>query len=294
MKVIAMKIFALELNNDIKGIEKRKQYIESLIAKIPSPDFVVLPELALCSYMASQDIWQYADDCGKDTAKWSVEISKKYNIYIGVGYLDKENGDYYNRYMIAGSDGICGTVTKSEGEASVFKRGWFDNVISTPFGNVGVAICYDSKRKHFYENVKMQELSIILFPHGCPADPGRVDEEIETNNFFCKIYMDAFSIPVVYVNSTGKLEYMPGKMGRMMAKAGFMMNGGTNIYSSSGNRIDTNMDEAIGMDVSLACRKMKNSIRFYGEDLMKGNRLFRQFILKYDTKAGIKEYYKER
>lgn len=65
-----MRIFALELNNDIKGISQRKEYIESLIAGLPAPDFVVLPELALCSYMASQGIWQYADDCGADTSIW--------------------------------------------------------------------------------------------------------------------------------------------------------------------------------------------------------------------------------
>lgn len=58
-----MRIFALELNNDIKGIAERKKYIESLISKLPSPDIVLLPEMAICSYMASQAAWEYADDC---------------------------------------------------------------------------------------------------------------------------------------------------------------------------------------------------------------------------------------
>ena len=118
-----MRIFALELNNDIKGIEERKKYIEGLISKLDRPELVVLPELALCSYMASRKIWNYADDKGKDTAAWAVEMAQKYSTYIGVGYLDKEGDDYYNRYMIAGPEGMCGYVTKSEGEAAVFKRG---------------------------------------------------------------------------------------------------------------------------------------------------------------------------
>lgn len=95
-----MRIFALELNNDIKGIEQRKAYIEALIKQLPKPDLVVLPELALCSYMASQNIWQYADDCGANTSAWSVAMAKKYRTYIGTGYLDKENGDYFNRYIL--------------------------------------------------------------------------------------------------------------------------------------------------------------------------------------------------
>ncbi len=36
-----MRIFALELNNDIKGVDQRKQYIESIIAKLQHPDLIV-------------------------------------------------------------------------------------------------------------------------------------------------------------------------------------------------------------------------------------------------------------
>lgn len=88
-----------------------------MIASLDNPDFVVLPELALCSYMASNEIFKYADENSKDTSEWSIEIVRKYNIYIGV------------------------------------------------------AICYDAKRKHFYNNIHDEKLSMILFPHGCPADP---------------------------------------------------------------------------------------------------------------------------
>ena len=82
--------------------------------------------------------------------------------------------------MIAGPDGVCGTVTKSEGESAVFKRGNFGSIIHTPFGNVGVGICYDSRRKHFYDNIRNDELSLILFPHGSPADPNKPKQAIPT------------------------------------------------------------------------------------------------------------------
>lgn len=285
-----MRVFALELDNDIKGIEQRKEYIEVLIAQLPSPDFVVLPELALCSYMASQEIWQYADDCGREAGEWAAAIAKKYDIYIGVGYLDRENGDYYNRYLIADGNRVYGHVTKSEGESAVFKQGDFGSVISTPIGNIGVAICYDAKRRHFYDNVKDEDLAMILFPHGSPADPEKPDQEKNTNDFFCGAYQAAFGVPVVYANSRGKLAYMPGMMGRMMQEAGFRMNGLSKIYFGSGSEIPCDMAEAIGADVEIAIRKRRSDIRFYGEDIVKGNRIFRQFVLKPDTKAGIRAY----
>lgn len=285
-----MRIFALELDNNLKGIEERKEYIESLIKSLERPDLVVLPELALCSYMASQKIWKYADDCGTDTSRWAIDMAKKYHTVIGAGYLDKENDDYYNCYLLAGPDGVYGTVSKSEGESAVFKRGNFENIITAPFGNVGVAICFDSRRKHFYENVKDKELSLILFPHGAPADPKKPETEKEENDKRCMLYVDAFDVPVVYVNSKGDLEYMPGMMGSMMEKHGFRMNGMSRIYAHEAKPIDTSMPEAIGVEADLHPGRLKKPIRFYGEDILPGNRLFKTLILKPDTAMGARSY----
>ena len=289
-----VRIFALELDNDIKGITERKTYIEMLVEKLDAPDFVILPELAICGYMASRDIWQYADDCGKDTLKWGIMIAQKHDTYIGIGYIDKDHNDYYNRYMIVGKNGLCGIVTKSEGESAVFKRGDFGNIICTPFGNVAVAICYDAKRKHFYNNIKSEEISLIIFPHGCPADPKKSDKEMKNNDFFCETYEKSFGVPVIYVNSKGSLAYMPGKMGRMMAKAGFAMNGRTKIYCKTGTVLEKYIPEAYGIDASLFPKTMKNDIHFHGQDIIRGNWLFRKLILEPDTKHGILEYEKNK
>ncbi len=285
-----MRIFALELNNDIKGLAERKQYIESLISALPSPDLVLLPELALCSYMPSQAVWRYADNRSEDTSAWATRIAEKYHTSIGVGYLDYENGDYFNRYMVADKEQVYGIVTKSEGESAVFKRGWFDNTIAMPFGNVAVAICYDARRRHFYENIKDEAIGLIVFPHGSPADPKKDAEENRTNDYLCNTYADAFGIPVVYVNSVGKLAYMPGKMGALMKKAGFTMNGKSKIYANSGSSIACGIKAATGLDVDVSEHKRKQDIRFYGDDLIKGNFFFRHFILKPDVVAGIRKY----
>jgi predicted amidohydrolase len=286
----SMRIFALELNNDIKGLIQRKQYIEELIGQLPSPELVVLPELALCSYMASQEIWKYADNRGQETAEWAVHMAQKYNTYIGVGYVDKENGDYFNRYMIAGADGVYGFVSKSEGESAVFKRGDFGSVITTPFGKVGVGICFDSRRKHFYENVKDEDLSLILFPHGSPADPKKPEKEHQENDRRCMQYVDAFGVPVVYVNCKGSLEYMPGKMGAMMKKYGFRMNGMSKIYAPDAVPIPVKIPEAIGAEIKLNPKRRVKDIRFFGDDILPGNCLFKHLILRPDTKAGIRSY----
>ncbi len=285
-----MRIFALELNNEIKGVQRRKAYIEGLIGALPSPDLVVLPELALCSYMASREIWQYADEGGKDASAWAVSMAAKYHTFLGVGYLDREDGDYYNRYLIAGPEGVCGVVTKSEGETAVFRQGDFGSVIQTPFGRVGVAICYDSRRRHFYENVKNEELSLILFPHGAPADPKKPEAERAENDTRCMLYADAFGVPVVYVNSVGPLEYMPGMMGAMMEKHGFRMNGMSRIYAPGATELPAPIPEAVGAEAVLRPGKRRKDIRFYGRDILPGNWVFKTFILKPDAAAGRRSY----
>lgn len=85
-------------------MNEEKSILRLLSSSFQPPDLDVLPELALCSYMASREIWQYADDCGVNTSAWSVAMAQKYHTYIGTGYLDKEAGNYFNRYMIAGSE----------------------------------------------------------------------------------------------------------------------------------------------------------------------------------------------
>ncbi len=289
-----MRIFALELNNDIKGLEERKHYIESLISKLPSPDLVLLPELAIPSYMPNQKIWEYADQSSKDTSVWALKLAEKFNTFVGVGYVDYEDGNYYNRYLIANKKQVYGVVTKSEGEAAVFKRGKYNNIIKTPFGNVGVAICYDSRRKHFYESIKNENISLIVFPHGSPANPKKDDEETKTNDYFCNLYKNAFKVPVIYVNSIGKLEHMPGIMGKLMKKLKFTMNGKTKIYTKEGVKIASDLKEAVGYEINLSEQKRKEDIIFYGNNLIKENTFFRHFILKPDILIGIRQYNRNR
>lgn len=287
-----MRIFALELNNDIKGIDQRKKYIESLIAKLEAPDLIVLPELSLCSYMGNENIWEYADENSQMTSQWAMEVARKYSTYIAVGFLEKCEGDYYNSYLIADHSSVYGIARKSEGESFIFKRGDFNNIIVTPFGEVGVGICYDARRKHFYDNIKDRRIALILFPHGSPNNPNDEMSERKTNDHFCSAYERAFEVPVVYVNSTGKMDYMLGRTGKMMMDAGFRLNGLSEIYSSRGTSIKSDVFEATGLDLELMSNERKRDIKFHGNDINKGNLLFRHFIIKPDIKTGIKFYEK--
>ena len=46
--------------------------------------------------------------------------------------------------------------------------------------------------------------------------------------------------------------------------------------------------EAVGAQVTLSPRRRVGRIRFYGDDILPGNWLFKRLILKPDTAAGIR------
>ena len=149
-----MKITVIQVNNNILGIQNRLKYIEEQIKNIDETDFVILTELSTSSYIPNQKIWQYAESNGELTKEWATEIARKYNIYIGAGFVEKAENDIYNSYLIANSDGILGTVRKSEPESNIFKRGKFGHIIETPLGKIAISICFDSHKKAFYDSIK--------------------------------------------------------------------------------------------------------------------------------------------
>ena len=289
-----MRVFALELNNDIRGLEERKAYIEGLIARLPSPDFVVLPELSLCGFIPNQYIWQYADNKGKDTTEWALRMAIKYNTHIGVGYVDREYQDFYNRYMIAGPKGVCGVVNQAEGISAVFKRGDFKSIIVTPFGKVAVAVGYDLRREPFYENIKDEAISMILVPTASPDDPNKPEQEHKANDLRASLYISAFDVPVVYVNSTGEMDEMPGRVGARMKKRGYRLNGMSRIYGTKEETIETDVPEAIGEEVPIHSKRRVKDLPFYNGYLTPGHSLYRAFTVKQDTMWAIKYYGKNR
>ena len=104
------------------------------------------------------------------------------------------------------------------------------------------------------------------------------------------MYVDAFGVPVVNVNSKGSLEYMPGMMGAMMKRHGSRLNGMSRIYADGAEPIETEIPEAIGAEITLTPQKRRADIRSTVRISCRGNWLFKHLILKPDTKAGIRSY----
>lgn len=129
-----MKITLIQVNNNIIGVSNRLKYIEEQIEKVGETDFVVLTELSTSGYIPNKKIWQYAETDGEIAKQWATEMARKYNIYIGAGFVEKSRNDIYNSYLLANSSGVLGVIRKSEPESNVFKRGHFGHIVETLLG----------------------------------------------------------------------------------------------------------------------------------------------------------------
>ena len=83
-----------------------------------------------------------------------------------------------------------------------------------------------------------------------------------------------------YVNSIGKLEYMPGMMGRLMKMSKFQMNGMSKIYANDLSEISSDMPEVVAAEVEVSPKQRAKDIRFYGNDILNSNWIFRKMILE--------------
>ena len=285
-----MKITVIQVDNNITKIEDRLKDIELKIEQAPNSDFVILTELSTPGYIPNERIWQYKEKNGELTKKWAVQIAKKYNIYLGAGYVEEESGEIYNSYLIANKDGIIGNIRKSEAESNIFKRGNFAHVIDTPIGKIAIAICFDAHKKLFYDAIKDENISMIIMPHAWPTDERRIKEDRYKIKRMITAYGDAFDCPVVFANAVGNVDKMSGITGKLMNPKKYKLNGHSSIYINGKIiEIKSNSD-ILSFECDIFNKERKKEILFFLFWIDKGSFIYRNIILPLDIKKGIKMY----
>ena len=138
---------------------------EKLIEKAVSPgsEFIVFPELASCGYIPNEAIWYHAETNEGKTPLWTVQMAKKYNVYLGMGYIETDEKDFYNSYIIVSKKGdILGNIRKWKTEVHLFKSVFENNIVETEFGKVAVGICADNHQLKFYKCLGELDLIYLL------------------------------------------------------------------------------------------------------------------------------------
>lgn len=152
---IAVVNFTTIWGNKEANLKRIKEYVEA--AGKRGADLIVFPETALSGYdddtnkpRSEKMHVQLAETIPGPATDEIAEITKKYNMFAVFGMPEKDKSDpsiIYNSAAIVGPDGTADTYRKihlpfTEADWSV--RGDKPVLFDTPWGPIGVAICYDT------------------------------------------------------------------------------------------------------------------------------------------------------
>ena len=138
-------------------IEKNIEIMETLIIDAQSKckdklDLIAFPELFITGYNLRDNYNKVAEKIpGSGKAQNNIEnLAKKYNVHIATGIVEKAGKALFNSAILTGPDGYIGHYRKQFlpnfgpfEEKMFFGEGNQTPVFDTPFGKVGIQICYD-------------------------------------------------------------------------------------------------------------------------------------------------------
>lgn len=211
---VQMDCKAGDVPSNLKKAQRHIEDAASLGAKL-----VLLPELMPSGYMATEEIWEYAQTIDGLIVEWAMDLAQRLGVYIGFSFLEAEGEEFFNAFILVSPEAkLCGRVRKNP-PASIeayFYRGWTDShIIETDIGRIGIGICYEnllySQICELYEG----NVDLVLSPAAAgrpkvflPGDVNRFEKMLVGAR---SIYAKMLAVPVIVANRVGLLETeLPG------------------------------------------------------------------------------------
>lgn len=152
---LAVVNFPVVWGDKEKNVQQICEYIEAAGKK--GIEMIVFPETAMTGYdVESGDIQKeermhcrLAETVPGVSSNRIAELTRKYNMYAIWGMAERDAEDssrVYNAAAVAGPDGVIGTSRKIHLPFSEMKwadRGEKPFILDSPWGPIGVGICYD-------------------------------------------------------------------------------------------------------------------------------------------------------
>ena len=154
MKISTVAFHAIWGKKEL-NLQRMLDYIE--LAAGEGSNLVVFPEMALTGYddkkeqpKAEKMQGLQAETVPGPSSKRIAEAARKFGLYVAFGLPERDRGDpgaVYNSACVCGPEGILGVYRKihqAYPEPHWAIRGRDPYLFQTPWGPIGVGICYDS------------------------------------------------------------------------------------------------------------------------------------------------------
>lgn len=152
--------------------------IESLVAQAKQQGVQVLllpeyagTEIACAQYRSDPELYQALQSLIPQYLDFYKSLASRHQLYIVSGTILEETAParYVNRAYFFGPKGERGfqdklQLTEYEKQTKVIQHGLSQNLFQTPFGTIGIAICYDSEFPEIVRGLVQAGASLILVP----------------------------------------------------------------------------------------------------------------------------------
>jgi N-carbamoylputrescine amidase len=303
-----LRIAAVQLENRPGDPLETRAATERLVARAAEAgaELVVLPELSATGYVPNDSVWDLAEPLDGPSLRHARDVAARHRVHLGTGFAERDGEDLYNTYVLIDPDGaMLGSVRKHDPETACFRRGSGDVAIETALGRIGVAICADNHRVAGFERMRAARIDLLLMPHAWPMPPvagGAVSAEDAAAarrhaRSVPAAYASHLGVPVVFANAVGPFPPMPGALGWLMARHGFVLGGQTHAVESDGRTVGPLTD---GEDLVVATVTLGAAIArivpppTWDGWLQPGSGLLRRVVLPLDSWWGSRRYRRRR
>lgn len=148
-------------------------------------ELAIFPECALTGYCfdSLEEATPFGEPIDGPSSEVISEACRKTGTHAVVGFIEKDNGNFYNAAMVIGPNGVIGGYRKVHlpflGVDRFLKPGDrpFD-IIELPIGRIGVNICYDASFPEAARALKLLGAELIILPTNWPTGAWRTAEFI--------------------------------------------------------------------------------------------------------------------
>lgn len=139
------------------------------IAMEAQVDLIALPELAFTGYNIFNQLNKLAETIEGNIVSEVIKLANKNHLYVLFGFAEKRiNGEFNNSAVLIDSNGQhLVTYHKRQlwgRENGLFIAGKKSCVVATPFGKLGLMICYDNEFPEVARELVQEGAEIILSP----------------------------------------------------------------------------------------------------------------------------------
>lgn len=175
---------------------------------------VLLPEFLATGYELNRSIWRLAESGNGATVEWLRRMAARYGIWAGTSFLEAEARDFFNTFVLvddSGQDVLRVRKSKPAAtEAFLFSADTTPRVVQTPFGRIGVSICYEAMLASTIQALSDEDVDLVLMPMSAPTPtvnrPLKEKDLAEYDDMIKSLASDVartLGVPTVMANKAG-------------------------------------------------------------------------------------------